>query len=454
MTREAKVLGEERLREIADTILGLAKADQTEVVIAAENEYLTRFAANAIHQNVAETDVNIRVRSVVGQRIGLASTNDLSEAALAEVVRNAETAAGLQRENPEFRSLPEPRLFLPVDAYAESTAACSPEQRAEGVGSIVRRAKGSGLTASGSFSTSAEELLVANSLGTRAYHAGTTAHVMSVVMGDTGSGYAADIAQNVVDIDPDEVGRIAVDKALRSANPEPIEPGAYTVILEESAVANMLFFLGYMGLGALSVQEGRSFMAGRFGEKVTGDRITIWDDGLDPRGLPLPFDFEGVPRRRVSLIEKGVARDVVYDSFTAGREAGKTSTGHALPPPSTFGPVPLHLFMDGGSSTVEEMIASTDRGIWVTRFHYTNPVHPVKTILTGMTRDGTFLIEDGRVSRPLRNLRFTQSILEAFANVEALGREAKMVRSGFGGFVSFAPPAKIRGFRFTGTTEF
>ena len=454
MTREAKVLGEERLEEIVDTILGSAKADQTEVVITTEDEYLTRFAANAIHQNVAETDVSIRVRSVLGQRVGLASANDLSQAGLAEVVRNAETAAGLQRENPEFRSLPEPRSFLPVDAYAESTAACSPQRRADGVGSIVRQARASGLTASGSFSTSVDELLVANSLGTRAYHAGTTAHVMSVVMGETGSGYAADVARDVTDVDPDEVGRIAVEKALRSANPEPIEPGAYTVILEEPAVANMLFFLGYMGLGALSVQEGRSFMAGRFGEKVTGDRITIRDDGLDPRGLPLPFDFEGVPRRGVSLIEQGVARDVVYDSFTAGREPGKASTGHALPPPSTFGPIPIHLFMEGGTSTVEEMIASTDRGIWVTRFHYTNPVHPVKTVLTGMTRDGTFLIENGRVSKPLRNLRFTQSILEAFANVEALGREAKMVRSGFGNVVSFAPAAKIDGFRFTGTTEF
>jgi len=448
------VLDEERLKEIADTVLGLAEADQTEIVVATQNESLTRFAANTIHQNVAETNVRVRIRSVMGKRIGLASTNDLSEAALGDLVRNAEAAAGLQRENPEFRSLPEPRPFIPVEAYAESTARCTPGKRAEGVESIVRQAKASGLTASGSFSTSVEELLVANSLGTRAYHAGTTAHVMSVVMGESGSGYAADVAKDIADLDPAEVGRIAVDKALRSAEPGSIEPGAYTVILEEAAVANLVFFLGYMGLGALSVQEGRSFMNGRFGEQVTGDAITIRDDGLDPRGLPLPFDFEGVPRRKLSLIEKGIAGDVAYDSFTAGREPGKTSTGHALPPTSTFGPIPIHLFMESGSSTVEEMIASTDRGIWVTRFHYTNPVHPVKTVLTGMTRDGTFLIEEGRVARPLKNLRFTQSILEAFGNVEALGREAKMVRSGFGNIATFAPAAKIERFRFTGTTEF
>jgi len=448
------VLGEERLQEIAETVLGSAKADQTEVIVTTQDEYLTRFASNAIHQNVAETNANVQVRSVIGKRIGLTSANDLDQAALVDLVSKAETAARLQQENPEFRSLPGPQAFDPVDAYAESTAACAPEQRAEGVGSIVRQAKANGLIASGSFSTNTAELLVANSLGTRAYHVGTTANVMSVVMGETGTGYASDTAKDVVDLNAEEVGRIAVDKALRSANPEPIEPGEYTVILEEPAVANMLFFLGYMGLGALSVQEGRSFMNGRFGEKVAGDAITIWDDGRDPRGLPLPFDFEGVPRQKISVIEKGIARNVVYDSHTAGRETGKASTGHALPPPNTFGPVPIHLFMESGSSTAEEMIASTDRGIWVTRFHYTNPLHPVKTILTGMTRDGTFLIENGKVTRPLRNLRFTQSILDAFTNVEALGREAKMVRSGFGNVVTVVPAAKIKGFRFTGATEF
>jgi len=448
------VLGEERLQEIAEAVLGSAKADQTEVIVTTQDEYLTRFASNAIHQNVAETNVNVQVRSVIGKRIGVASANDLDKAALVDLVSRAETAAGLQQENPEFQSLPGPQPFEPVDAYAESTAVCAPEQRAEGVESIVHHAKANGVTASGAFSTNTAELLVANSFGTRAYHVWTMANVMSVVMGETGTGYASDTAKDVVDLDPEEVGRIAVDKALRSANPEPIEPGEYTVILEEAAVANMLFFLGYMGLGALSVQERRSFTTGRFGEKVTGDAITVWDDGRDPRGIPLPFDFEGVPRQKVSLIEKGVARNVVYDSRTAGREAGKASTGHALPVTNTAGPIPIHLFMETGSSTVEEMIASTDRGIWVTRFHYTNPVHPVKTILTGMTRDGTFLIENGKVTRPLKNLRFTQSILEAFANVEALGREAKMVRSGFGNIVTVVPAAKITGFRFTGTTEF
>jgi PmbA protein len=216
----------------------------------------------------------------------------------------------------------------------------------------------------------------------------------------------------------------------------------------------MLLTLGYLGFGALAVQEGRSFMNNRFGQKITGDNITIWDDGHDPRGIMLPFDFEGVPKQRVTLIESGVAQAVVYDSFTAGREEGQVSTGHGLPAPNTFGPIPVNLFMAPGQATKEELLASTERGIWVTRFHYTNPVHPVKTVLTGMTRDGTFLIENGQLTRPLKNLRFTQSILEAFSQAEMLGSELKMIKSGWGNFASCAPAAKIHGFQFTGTTEF
>jgi PmbA protein len=255
-------------------------------------------------------------------------------------------------------------------------------------------------------------------------------------------------------LDPEVVGQVAVDKALRGRDPIDIEPGAYTVILEEDAMADMLFSLGYLGLGALAVQEGRSFMNDRFGERITGENVTIWDDGHDSRGLINPFDYEGVPKQRVVLIENGVAKGVVYDSFTAGREEGKLSTGHSLPAPNTFGPLPTNLFMAPGEATKEEMLASTKRGIWVTRFHYTNPVHRLKTVLTGMTRDGTFLIENGQITRPLKNLRFTQSILEAFSRVEMLGSELELTRLGGGNFAACAPAARIREFQFTGTTEF
>ena len=450
----ADVLGERPLAEIADRIFAAARANQTEVLIHSQQEQLTRFAANTIHQNVAETNASVRVRSVIGKKIGVASGNDLNEAALKGVVEHAEAVARFQQENPEFRSLPGPAAVPSIDAYHAATAECNPAQRAAGVRAILRLSRENGLSAAGAFATSLEEIGVYNSLGVAAYHRGTTASLMSVIMSEDSSGYAAAVSGDVSDLDPEEIGRVAVDKALRSQKPSPIEPGAYTVLLEEEAVADMVFFLGYLGLGALSVQEGRSFMTHRLGQQVTGEKITIWDDGLDPAGLALPFDFEGVPRRSVMLIENGIAKGVVYDTFTAGREPGSESTGHSLPAPNTAGPLPIHLHMAPGSATKEEMLGSIDRGIWVTRFHYTNPVHPVKTILTGMTRDGTFLIENGRITRPLKNLRFTQSILEAFSRVEMLGRDLKLIKQDWGNFATFAPAAIIHGFRFTGVTEF
>ena len=446
--------GKDELKKIADRVLALASADQTEVLLFSGDEHLTRFAVNTIHQNVSQTDVTVRVRSVFGKKVGVASGNDLSDDALRKVVESAETVARFQQDNPDFHSLPEPQPVKKVDTYYETTAAYTPQQRAKSVAAICTLSRENGMEAAGAFSTSVQEIMVANSLGVSAYHVGTMAHIVTVIMGDTSSGYGTAAAMDVSTLDPEAVGQVAVDKAIRSRNPTDIEPGAYTVILEEDAVVDMLFFLGYLGMGALSVQERRSFMNDRFGQKVTGDNITIWDDGYDPRGLALPFDFEGVPKQRLTLIENGIAKAVVYDSFTASREEGKASTGHSLPAPNTMGPIPINLFMAPGQATKQEMLASTERGIWVTRFHYTNPIHPVKAILTGMTRDGTFLIENGQITRPLKNLRFTQGILDAFDRAEMLGSELKMIKADWGDFATCAPAAKIHGFQFTGTTEF
>lgn len=448
------MLGRDRLNEIAQLALESAQADQTEVLISSGDEHLTRFAENTIHQNVSERDTTVRVRAVCGSKVGVATGNDISINGLAAVVKAAETVAGFQRENSDFRSLPQPQEQQSLDAHCEATAAYTPNERAEGAATICRMADKNDLRAAGAFSTSVQELMIANSLGIRAYHRNTMAHIVTVIMGETSSGYAAATAMDVGDLDPAAVGRTAVDKALASRDPAPIDPGEYTVILEEEAVADMLFTLGYLGFGALAVQEKRSFMSGHFGERITGDNITIWDDGGDQRGFVLPFDFEGVRKERVSLIERGVAMGVVYDSFTAGREKGKSSTGHSLPAPNTFGPIPVNLFLAPGEATKDEMLASTERGIWVTRFHYTNPVHPTKTVLTGMTRDGTFLIEQGRIVRPLKNLRFTQSILDAFANAEMISSSLALIKSGWGNFATCVPAMKINRFRFSGTTEF
>jgi predicted Zn-dependent protease len=216
-------------------------------------------------------------------------------------------------------------------------------------------------------------------------------------------------------------------------------------------VADILDFLGYLGFSAQAVQEGRSFMGGKFGQKIVGENVTIWDDGLSLANLPTPFDFEGVPKQPVTFFDKGIATAVVYDSYTAGKE-GKQSTGHALPAPNTFGPLPLHMAMATGDSTKEAMLKGIKKGLWVTRFHYTRVVHPLLMIITGMTRDGTFLIENGEITQPVKNLRFTQSYLEALNNVEAIGQTAKLQRGFLGG--NLVPALKIAKFTFSGATEF
>jgi predicted Zn-dependent protease len=211
--------------------------------------------------------------------------------------------------------------------------------------------------------------------------------------------------------------------------------------------------MSYTGFSAVAMQEGRSFMVGKIGQQVVDPRVSIWDDGLSPAGLPVPFDFEGVPKRRVNLIEKGIARGVVYDSYRAGKE-NKPSTGHALPAPNAFGPMPLNPFFGPGDSTLDEMIAGTQRGLYVTRFHYNRPVDPKRVIITGMTRDGTFLIENGEIAYPVKNLRFTQSYLDALNTVEAIGRRPKLLSGMFGVGGASVPALKLGKFRFTGATEF
>ena len=445
------MLGRKKIHEIAKRVLSLSAADQTEVIIMSEDSGLTRFASSYIHQNVAERNVGIRVRTVVGRKIGVASINDLSQEALERVVERAVAIAKFQPDNPDFISLPGPAPIAEVEAFDEATAAFDPEARARAVGVICQQAVDNGLIASGAFTTGAGELAVANSLGVFAYHAATSADINTVVMSDDSSGYAEVTAWKVGDINTEAIGREAVEKALLSRHPRDLPPGRYPVVLEEYAVADFMSMFSYLGFGALSVQEGRSFMIDNFGKRIMSDAISIWDDGLDPTGLPMPFDFEGVPRQRVDLIKEGVAEAVVYDSYTAGKE-GKASTGHGLPAPNTFGPIPGHTFMAPGEATKEEMLASMERGLWVTRFHYTRPVHPKLVIITGMTRDGTFLVEKGEIAYPIKNLRFTQSYLEALANVEAVSRETRLQQNWFGG--ARTPALKLAEFEFTGATEF
>jgi predicted Zn-dependent protease len=448
------MLGEQEIRRIVDTVLGASRADQTEVEVFANNSALTRFANNYIHQNVEQADVDVRVRSVLGQKIGVASSNEISQEALVRLAGTALDLAQHQRENEDFRSLPRPKPITSVDSYAEATARCGPEERAAVVGQICDASARAGLTAAGAFHTTAQELAVANSFGIFAYNRETQADINTVIMSDTSSGHAARVSKDVARIDGDEVAQEAVDKALRSVSPRTIEPGEYEVILEPYAAVDLLDFFSYLSFGALPFMEKRSFMAGRIGERVMGENVTIRDDGFAPEGIPSPFDYEGVPKQPVTLIERGIAKGVVWDSYYAGKQGGDTrSTGHALPAGVTFGPIPLHLFMDPGGATLDDMIKSTKRGLWVSRFWYTRTVHPLNVVVTGMTRDGTFLIEDGKIVGPVRSMRFTQGYVDALNHVDLLGKDPMLVLGDLGGGVRSVPALKIAKWNFTGVSE-
>ncbi len=442
-----------RWLELAERALRFAEAEgasQAEALVTAEDSALTRFANSEIHQNVAETNARLNLRFVVGRRIGVASSGRLDDESLRQLAETAGRIARHVEELEDFVSLPEPGPIPPLSgAFAPATAAATPEFRADGARAIIGAADTTGGLAFGSFATSVESVAVANTLGIRAVQARTTSQLLTVVMGpDDGTGYAEACAVDASTIDAAALGREAAERARASQHPVSIEPGDYPVILEEYAVVDILDMLGYVGFSALAVQEGRSFFEP--GRRIGSGLVSIWDDGLDPAGLPMAFDYEGVGKQRVVLVENGVCREVVYDAYTAGRE-GRRSTGHGLPAPNPWGPFPANMLMAPGSASREELIGGLDRGLLVTRFHYTNPVHPKLAIITGMTRDGTFLVEGGRIVGPVRNLRFTQSYLGALAGVSAVGRERKCLRGFLGANV--VPAVRIDSFTFTGATE-
>ncbi len=444
------MLDERDVQALLEKILGFSQATQTEALFFGTDRSLTRFANNYIHQHVAETNQSVNVRAVLGTKIGVASTNKLDEESLREVVKRAIAIASVQPENPEFKSLPGPQPIRPVNGYSERTAAFGPEERANGVKVIVDRAVAKGYESAGAFETAVQQVAVANSLGVFANHVGTEAEVHAVVMADAGgSGYAQRVAMDASTFDFEVLAKEAVEKAEKSRNPIELAVGDYRVVLDSYAVGEMLQYLGFMGLSALAMQEERSFMNGHMSEQIAADSVTIYDDAFDSEGLPMGFDFEGVPTQQLAMIDHGIARAVPYDSFTANRE-GKENTGHALPAPNTMGPYPLHLMMAGGEASREELFKGIERGVYVTRFHYCNIVHPVKTLFTGMTRDGTFLIEHGELTKPVKSFRFTQSILETLMAAEAISKQRLQVRDYT---TVVAPAVRSATFNFTGLTQ-
>jgi predicted Zn-dependent protease len=445
------LIGRDGFERVAQAALELPGVDGVEVLFMHEFGGLTRFASSQIHQSTSREDTALSVRVVSQGRVGVASSNDFSAEGARRAAESAKEMIGVVGADPQFPGLAGPAQPKERQAYDEATASATPEQRAEGVAALVGRCP-EGFTAAGAYETTAVEVGVATTEGQLVWEPTTQASVTTVISGgEGGNGFAETFAGGVAQVDPEAIGRRAAEKAVASQRPKPVEPGTFTVILEPAAVSTLVGFLAFIGLGGKYLAEGRSCLSGREGQQVAAPSVSLWDDATDPRTLGLSFDFEGVPRQRVDLIKDGAFVDGVYDMRTAA-QTGRQSTGHALPSPNPDGPFPLNMFMATGDASVEDMIASTDRGVLVTRFHYSNVVNPVESSITGMTRDGTFLISGGEVAGPVMNFRFTQSILDALSAVSMIGRESELA-SEFFFSASCVPALKIDRFHFSSRSD-
>lgn len=434
---------------IAKKVLGYATADACRVTINSGMRQNTRFAVNQVSTAGDDYNASVNIRAVVGKRVANVTVNRLDDASLRAAVANAERIAKLAPEDPEL--LPElaPQQYQESIAWSDATASLEPEARAEAVRAVTSRALQAGLISTGYLEANAGSNAVANSKGLFAYSRSTSsAYTTTVRTPDgTGSGWAGNSDNDFTRIDPRLLAERAIDKARRSMNPVAIEPGRYTVILEPTAVANLVQLISG-SLNARGADEGRSFFSkagggNKIGEKVVDERVTLVSDPLDPRVPANTFSGDGMPTQKVTWIENGVVKNLAYDRFWA-EKSGKA--------PVNAGGT---LAMTGGTSSMEEMIASTERGILVTRFWYIRGVDPRTILFTGLTRDGTFLIENGKVTRPVKNLRYNESPIFMLNNLMAMGRPERVSASESGGpgQAIIVPPLKCRDFNFTSTSD-
>ena len=445
----ARHLSRAESEAIVRRALSFSSADECRVTLNSGQRSNTRFAVNQVSTAGDNYNAAVTIRSVFGKKVASVTVNRLDDASLRQAVENSERIAKLAPDDPEL--LPElgPQSYAEPIVWNDGTASLGPEERAEAVRAVTEPARRAGLISTGYLEAQAQSFAILNSKGLFAYARNTgVAFTTTVRTPDgTGSGWAGASDNDFSRIDPAALAARAIEKAQRSINPAAIEPGRYTVVLEPTAAANLIQLIGG-SLNARNADEGRSFFSkpgggNKIGEKVVDERVTVTSDPLDPRVPANTFGGDGSPNGRVTWIENGVVKNLAYDRFWAQR-TGKEPTG-------TGGTISI----SGGDSSVEEMIATTERGLLVTRFWYIRPVDPRTILFTGLTRDGTFLIENGRITRPVRNLRYNESPIFMLNNLLMMGRPERVSASEAGGpgQAIMAPPLKVRDFTFTSSSD-
>ncbi|MFZ0536080.1 MAG: TldD/PmbA family protein [Candidatus Sulfotelmatobacter sp.] len=467
------MLTQDQAADIFDRIRKLSSADEVEVLFSGANFALTRFANDTIHQNVADENHIVSVRTVFSGRTARATTNKFDDDSLRRVVASSEALAKVQHPDPDLLPMPDSSeaesgatdssetTQLPSRHFAH-TAAITPQLRAAGVKKIVDVAKKHKLTTAGIFSSSESVEGIFNSRGLSRWHTQTLAEVSVTMLAADSSGWQKANSPDVANLNPLRLAEIAAKKAIDSAKPAEIPAGKYTVILEPSAVLDIVGFM-FWDYSGMAILDQRSFLTGRIGSKLFGDNITIWDDVTHPLQSGSPFDGEGMRRQRLPLVENGVVKRVVYARATAKRmqhseykdKVGPiVATGHGFALPNEIGEMPLNIVFAAPSDpqSLAQMISSTERGALVTRLWYIREVDPYEKIVTGMTRDGTFLVENGKVRQGVRNFRFNQSLIQMLSNVDTMS--VPLRSCGEESFDMVVPAMKVRDFNFTEVTKF
>jgi predicted Zn-dependent protease len=467
------MISKEHASDIFDRIRRLSSAEEIEAHFSGGRFALTRFANNTIHQNVAEENHVLSLRTVFSGRTARAVTNKFDDESLRQVVRSSQELARMQHPDPDLLPMPsadEGFASAGQDNTAtsfpsrhfEQTAAVTPEIRAEGVRKIVAVADRNSLTTAGVFSSGESFEAIFNSRGLSEWHTQTSAEISITMLATDSSGWKKANSPDVTQVDPMLLAEQAARKAVDSAHPREIPAGKYTVILEPAAVLDIVGFM-FWDYSGMAILDQRSFLTGRMGQQLFGNNITIWDDVAHPLQAGPAFDGEGMQRKRVELVEHGVVKRVVYARATAARmkrsaykdKVGPIEpTGHGFPLPNEIGEMPLNIVFAPADNpqAIEQMIAETERGVLVTRLWYIREVEPFEKMLTGMTRDGTFLIENGRIQAGIRNFRFNESLIHMLSNVEAMSQPVRS--SGEESFDMVVPAMKVRDFNFTEVTKF
>ena len=449
----AELLPQRELRGIIETVLRLAKstvASETEVHVDEVADALTRFANNGIHQNVFEHSLTVSVRTLTGGRTARATTNRLDEDSLRGTIEASLSLAHSEPRDARLLPMPERQRYRAVDRFVKATAALKPEERARAVRLACDLASKKGQAAAGIFSSGQSQTTVGNSRGLFATYRETHSQFSITMQEDPAASWAKADSADVREIHPQRLAERASKKAHLAVKTSELAPGRYTVILEPAAVLDLVGFLFY-DFAATAVEDKRSCLNNRMGKQLFAKNISISDDVYHPLQKGAPFDGEGMPRQRVLLVDCGVPKNLVYSRASA-KIARRRPTGHGFALPNEYGEAPMNLVIGGGDSSLEKMVASTDRGLLVTRLWYIREVDPYEKVMTGMTRDGLFLVENGKLTRAVRNFRFNQSLIEMLNHVERMSPAVRA--TGEESFEMVVPAMKIGNFHFSEVTKF